>query len=55
MITGVWMSADRTQLFVQFEDNSIAVVDARYEQLLDLHETRGKGPADADVLFEPEL
>lgn len=56
MITAVWMSPDRMQLFVQFGEDSIAVLDARYEQLLDLGD-RGapdRVPVDAEALFEPE-
>lgn len=51
MITAVWMSPDRTKLYVQFlGEENIAVLDARYEQLRDADVV----PTDAEPLFDPE-
>jgi len=56
MITGVWISPDRSQMAVQFDEDSFAAVDARFEQLLDLDEILPDGqiPRQWEPLFDPE-
>lgn len=50
MITGVWIAPDRSMMAVQFDEDSVAVVDARFEQLADLDMV----PASWEPLYEPE-
>lgn len=56
MITGVWISPDRLRMAVQFEEDSIAIVDAQFEQLLDIEEAcvSGQVPVGWEPLYEPE-
>lgn len=57
MITGVWIAPDRSMMAVQFDEDAVAVVDARFEQLLDIDEADLNCvgvPSDWEPLYEPE-